>query len=281
VLPGVRVERSITEVGSPGVTTVRISRTSLFPTFHAEHRLSKALDLTISYSKRINRAEGEMLRPYMTVEDAITSVEGNPHLRNQSTDAYEINLHYHRGKVDAGAIVYDRETSRLWSTNYTIVGGTEVQSYINSGHRSDRGAELDLSMPVARHVKANTSVNLFYERAPADFLAGSPQAGILRYSTNATLEWDGPQKGERPGDVAQVQWEYQSPNRDFQTRNYALNRLSASYTHSFSRTLSLSCTFEYSGRVCQRFIAPLLQEDSAQRSPANVMLKLQKTFGSS
>lgn len=280
-LPGVRLERSITEVGRPGGSTTRISRTNLFPTFHAEHRLSKSLDLTLSYSKRINRAEGEMLRPYMTAEDATTSIGGNPHLKDESTDAYEMNLHYHRGKVDAGLIVYDRETSRLWSTDYTVIEGTEVQSYVNSGNRTDRGAEFDVSMPVARHVKANASVNLFYEHGPPDVLAGSPENGLFRYSTNGTLEWDGPERGERPGDVAQVQWERQSPIQEFQTRHYALNRLSASYTHSFDRTVSLTCTLEYSGQVCQQFTAPLLQEYSAQRSPVNVMLKLQKTFGSS
>lgn len=279
VMPGIRVERNNRRISSPGVPDVRIDRTDLFPTFHVEHRLSKAFDLTLSYSKRIDRAQEELLRPYRTVEDVLTILEGNPHLKAQSTNSYEINLHYHRNKIDAGLIIYDRETSRLWSRDYTVVGGINVYQWVNTGHSRDSGAEFDVSTPIVKRVKLNASVNLFDERAPVDTLVGSASEDRFRYTTNATLEWDGADRGKTPGDVAQLRWIFNSPSSEFQFRRFSWNELSLSYTHSFSRTVSLTGTMKYDAANRHRLIAPLVQEYYATQSPVELKLKLLKTFG--
>src|SRR5438045_2698848 len=120
LLPGVRVERNSRHITSRGLPDVQVDHTNLFPTLHVQHALSKTLDLTLSYSKRIDRAPVQYLRPYRSVEDVVTIFEGNPRLKDQSVDAYETNLHYRRGKVDVGAILYDRDTSGLWTKSYTV-----------------------------------------------------------------------------------------------------------------------------------------------------------------
>lgn len=278
-MPGIRVEGNTRHVSSPGLADVSIHRTNLFPTFHIEHPLTKALDLTLSYGKRIDRAQPNILRPYRAVEDVLTIMQGNPGLKDQSTDSYEINLHYHRKSIDAGVILYDRETSRLWSTGYTVVGGVNVYTWVNAGHRSDRGAEFDISTPVVSHLKANASLNLFDERAPIDTVATDASQNTFRYTTNATLEWNGPDRGKRPGDIAQLQWMYNSPSHQFQFRYFDWNWLSLSYTHGFSRTVSLTGTLEYATANRHRLLAPLLQEYYAQHGPAEFKLKLLKTFG--
>ncbi|HEY4071023.1 MAG TPA: outer membrane beta-barrel protein [Sphingomicrobium sp.] len=279
VMPGVRIERDSRRITSPGHPDVEIAHTDLFPTFHLQHQLSKTLDLTLSYSKRIDRPPTDLLRPYSIVDDVLTINQGNSHLKDQSTDAFELNLHYHRKKIDAGVIIYDRETSRLWSQDYSVVDGINVFTFVNAGHRSDRGAEIDLSTPIARNVKVNASVNLFDERTPIDTAAGATSDHRFRYTTNATLEWDGPNRGTRPGDVAQLQWIYSSPSHQFQLQEYAWNWLSLSYTHSFGATLSLTGTMNFETHNRHRLLAPLVQEDYSQRSPVEFKLKLLKTFG--
>jgi hypothetical protein len=57
------------------------------------------------------------------------------------------------------------------------------------------------------------------------------------------------------------------------------NWLSLSYTHSFSRTVSLTGTADYQGLNRHRLIAPLVQEFYSQRTPLVFKLKLLKTFG--
>jgi hypothetical protein len=151
-------------------------------------------------------------------------------------------------------------------------------TFVNAGHRRDSGAEFDVSAPILKRVKMNASVNLFDERIPID-LSGNNYDDRFRYTTNTTLEWDGPDRGKVPGDVAQLQWIYESPSRQFELNDFAWNWLSASYTHSFSRTVSLSGTVNYLSRSGHRLMAPLVQEDYSRRQPVEFKLKLLKTFG--
>ena len=279
VMPGVRVERNSRHVTSLGEPDVDIARTYLFPTLHIEHPLSKTLDLTLSYSKRIDRPELNDLRPYPLVLDVITIKQANPHLKDESTDAYEVNLKYHRKKLDVGLIVYDRETSHLFSQSYTSVNGVNLVNILNSGHSRDRGAEIDVSTPVVRRVKLTGSVNLFDSRMPIGDAGGRSSKDTFRYTTNGTIEWDGPDRGKKPGDVAQLQWVYYGPWRQFQLHYLEWNQLSLSYTHSFSRTVSLSGTLTYNSPNRHRLFAPLVQEDFRDRGPVEFKIKLLKTFG--
>ena len=280
MMPGVRVEQNKRIISSPGIPVAALDQVKAFPTLHVDHRVGKMLDLTLSYSKRIDRARPEMLRPYRAVEDVLTGVQGNPHLRDQSTDAYEINLHYRRKSMEAGMILYDRETSRLWSRNYEAIDGTAaVYSWINAGHRRSRGAEFDLATPLVKHLKFNESLNLFDEQAPVEAMSGARVEDRFRYTANTTLEWDGPDRGRVTGDVAQLQWTYGSPSSQFQQRNFAWNTLSLSCTHNFSRTISLTGTASYSTSNGHRLFAPTVQEYYAQANPAQFKLKLLKTFG--
>lgn len=279
VMPGVRIERDGRRITSAGHPDVEIAHTDLFPTLHVQHPLSKTLDLTLSYSKRIDRPPFEFLRPYPVVDDVLTIKEGNPHLRDQSTDAFEINLHYHRKKLDAGVIIFDRETSRLWSPDYTVINGVNVFTWVNAGHRSDRGTEIDVSTPIVKRLKLNTSINLFYHRYPVDELSGARTQGTFRYTTDTTLEWHGDDRGEVPGDVAQLQWRHYSAYPLFQLRDFARNGLTLSYTHSFSHTVSLTGTIDYWRPFGHRLEAPLVQEDYSEHSPGEFKLRLLKTFG--
>ena len=278
-MPGVRVERNSRHVSSPGHPDVKLARTYLFPTLHVQRPLGKTLDLTLSYSKRIDRPDLNELRPYPLVQDVLTIKVGNPHLKDQLTDSYEVNLTYRRGKVSAGLIAYDRETRNLESSSYTVLNGVNVFTLINAGRRRDRGAEFDLSTPVVKRVKLNASLNLFDERAPADAGGVTLNESSFRYTTNATLEWDGPDRGRIPGDIGQLQWIYNSPTRLFQLHYAAWNWLSLSYTHSFSRTVSLTGTLNYQARISNRVIAPLVQQYFAEHRPVEFKLKLLKTFG--
>jgi hypothetical protein len=279
-MPGVRIERNSRHITSPGLPDVRIDRTNLFPSIHVQHALSKTLDLTLSYSKRIDRVPVQSLRPYRLVQDVVTIFQGNPNLKDQSIDAYEVSLHHHRGKVDAGVILYDRETSGLWTKSYTVSPtGVTVYTIINAGRQRDSGAQIDVGMPIIQRVKTTLSINLFDQRGPVDTPTGRRSRESFRYTTNGTLEWDGPDKGKRPGDVAQLQWTYYGPERDLQIHDQPWYEITASYTHSFSRTLSLSGTFHYHGSLRHRLLASLVEEDYSEHRQPDFKLKLLKTFG--
>jgi ferric enterobactin receptor len=128
-------------------------------------------------------------------------------------------------------------------------------------------------------VKLLASVNLFDQRIPAGTTASTKSAETFRYTTNGTLEWDGPDRRKIPGDVVQLQWLYTSPWRQFQIYYLARTHLSLGYTHSFSRTVSLSASGGYWTLNKHQLVAPLVQEYYSARYPTQLSVRLLKTFG--
>lgn len=284
LVPGLRGEYNRRRISGSGLTNTGteadIDRTNVFPTFHLKYQFSRTLEFGASYSKRIDRVPLENLRPYGLFEDAVTVFEGNPGLKDQSTDAYELSLSFHPGKIQANVVAYMRRTTDLWSKMYSVnSSGTTVYSYVNAGVRRDSGAQFDLSTPIFRGVKATASLNLFDQRSPVDTVDGPQDQRNFTYTTNGTLEWSRKDRNNVPGDVAQLQWSYNGPSKDYQTRNSAWSDVSLSYTHSFNRTLSLSGTFRSPGRTEQQREAPALQETYTRKRTPEFQLKLLKTLG--
>ncbi len=279
VMPGLRIERDNRRITSPGHPEVTIDRTDIFPTLHIDHALSKALNLTISYSQRIDRPQLNELRPYAIVEDVVNAKQGNPHLRNQSTDAYEINLHYHRGKLDAGVLVYDRETSDLWSTAYTVVNGINVFRQVNAGHSRDTGAQIDLGTPIVGRFKISASVNLFDQRIPVDAVEGARFDGIpLHHQHHARMGRPRPGRPARRRRAAPV--DVQQPVPELRPA-LCLLELAEPVVHAQLQP-DLLCDRHgesYQSLNRHRLDAPLVQEDYAVRRPMEFKLKLLKTFG--
>ncbi|HYI42786.1 MAG TPA: TonB-dependent receptor [Sphingomicrobium sp.] len=284
VMPGVRVERFDQHISSPGHPSVDIDRTSLFPTFHLERPIGDRVTMTWSYSKRIDRPFADALRPYPIFSGGLAVSRGNPSLRDQSTDAYEVNLHYRHKNLDVGLILYNRETERLWSTRYFVdAQGLNVAMPVNAGQKTDRGAQFDVSTPLLPRLKAMASVNLFDSRIPVDPLLSDERERMFRYTGNATLEWRGRNRGDTPGDVAQVQFEYQSAAEAFQVRYDARYALNLSWTHSFTPKWAVTgqLTGIGSDEYRHRLFAPLVQEEYFKRERQPVFkLKLVRTIGS-
>jgi ferric enterobactin receptor len=280
-MPGVRLEQNNRHISSAGQAAVKISRIDLFPTLHVEHPLSKTLLATLSYSKRIDRPQFNSLRPYPVQIDVISIAQGNPRLRNQSTDSYELNLHFHHDKIDAGMIIYDRETRQLVGDSFSVnASGQNVVTWINIGHQRDSGAEIDINAPLVSRLKAQVSVNVFQSQVPVAAVRSHATEQGFRFTANSTLEWDGPDRREKPGDIAQLLWHYESPSTDFQFRNFGWNQLTLSYTHSLTRELSLTAAADSGGlHLGHRLLAPFVQEYYREHNRPEFRLKLMKTFG--
>ena len=123
---------------------------------------------------------------------------------------------------------------------------------------------------------------MFNSIVPFDTPSGTSRFSQLRYSANATINWQGKDGPKRPGDIGQLQLDYQSPSREFQYRNSGRVSVNLSYTHNLSKTLGLTALLNGigSGHSSSRLIAPSIQEryETSTRQP-EFKLKLVKTFG--
>lgn len=283
VMPGARLERFDRTISSPGQPSISIHRTSLFPSFHLERPLGKKFTVTASYARRIQRPSPSQLRPYLIRRGPLFFERGNPDLRDQTTDSYEFNLAYRYKKLNFGLILYDRETTNLFDSAYSIdTDGNTISTPVNAGRKSNRGAQIDVGLPLLARVKGSASFNLFNSIVPYDTTSGTSRFSQLRYTANATLNWQGKDGPKRPGDIAQLQLEYASPSRLFQSRYSGSISANVSYTHNLSKTLAVTGSVNGigSGHSSRRFVAPSVEEDYEVRTrQPEVKLKLVKTVG--
>ena len=284
LLPALRFEVANFKGQPTALPSFITHATNFYPSVHLSHTLTKGLDMNLSYAKRTDRPDINLLNPFVVVTSATSVMAGNPGLRNQSTDAYEANFTYSKKALTASMILYDRETADLWNTAYTITatGLTEAQT-INAGHKSDRGAEFDINTPLGGGFKVTSSVNLFDSRVPTDPSVGYTSEDQFRYTGNATLEWNAPAKGDQPGNTAQIQLAYESPSQAYQIRYGPRLTPSFSLSHPLAKKLSVVLSAENAFGVSHNshvLNAALTQEWLVERIIGpRVALKLVKTFG--
>lgn len=284
ILPALRAEAASFQGRPAALPAFRTAAANLYPSLHLSRALGRHVDVNLSYARRVDRPQIDQLNPFRILTSTTSANVGNPALGNQTTNAYEANFAFTRGPFVASAIVYDRETSNLWSTRSSgDPSGVIFAQTINAGHKSDRGAEFDINAPVARGLKLTATVNLFDSRAPVADKDRSRRESLLRYTADATIDWKlRTAHGGDAGDL-QAQIRYESARRLYQTTYRP--ELSGNITYSCPVTGTLSAVFEvenvFSARQSRSFLdTGDTQQSIAQRGPGTTCkIKLVRNFG--
>jgi len=87
---GLRTEHTDRKIEMPGEDDFTINRWDYFPTVHLSYSLPLEQQLMASYSRRIDRPRGYWLEPFVTWVNAYNVRQGNPELKPEYIDSYEI-----------------------------------------------------------------------------------------------------------------------------------------------------------------------------------------------
>lgn len=87
-----------------------IDRWDVFPTVHASYQFSEGNQLMASYTRRIDRSRGWYLEPFLTWSDAFNVRKGNPDLKPEYIDSYEMGYQKYVGRNSISSEVYYRVT---------------------------------------------------------------------------------------------------------------------------------------------------------------------------
>jgi iron complex outermembrane receptor protein len=96
---GLRAEYTTSKaVGDSSNVMQAINRSylNLFPSVFINHTFDKKNELGLSYSRRIDRPQYDNLNPFTFNLDPYTYVKGNPYLKPQYTNNYELNYTYNK-----------------------------------------------------------------------------------------------------------------------------------------------------------------------------------------
>lgn len=172
---GIRGEytyRSIELVGED--ERFAIDRWDYFPTLHLSYQFPGRKQLMTSYSRRIDRPRGWHLEPFETWSNAYNIRKGNPALKPEYIDSYELGYQTSFGKNLFSTEAYYRVThnkvERVRSVyDYNIT----LHSIENVGTDYAFGAELMLNLDLFKWWNANYMGNLYNYRIEGE-LYGEP-----------------------------------------------------------------------------------------------------------
>jgi len=132
-----------------------------FPSLNISRKIDDHT-IQLSYSKRINRPNENMLNPFAFYSDPNITISGNPKLMPEYVDAVELNYQKMFGSVFVTAQTYYRKSNDSFTQTFSVdTSGRLNIMFDNYGNSDVYGAELSSSFSIAQIVKLDPSINLF------------------------------------------------------------------------------------------------------------------------
>lgn len=162
----------------------------VYPTLHTGYTLSQNQTLSANYSRRVQRPGAQDLHPYRVYLDPFNYRQGNPNLKPQITDSYELGWQYRKGQAYYLATAYFRDTrDSVTDVVSDLGGGVFLTSKANLGKSRAGGLELVANGRLSPKLTYNLSGNLFWNEIDAANLGFSGTRSGTALSGRANLNW--------------------------------------------------------------------------------------------
>jgi outer membrane receptor protein involved in Fe transport len=162
----------------------KVHRIDFFPSIHLSRQLPWKLQLQASYTRRIDRPRDWNIDPFVVHLDPQTIRKGNPGLKPEFANSYELNL---QKTLNGSSFVsiegYLRQTSDLIQQISSFEPATQITTttFANIDHDRSLGAEFMVYLEPVRWFNLNSSFNVYNYH-----MFGTPIPGIA----NSTNTWN-------------------------------------------------------------------------------------------
>ncbi len=116
---------------------------NLFPSAHVRYQPRKGNEFSLSYSRRINRASAHQLNPFTSYADPLNLRSGNPQLRPEYIDSYDLGYALNKKKFNFSFSVFHRRTKdvinrirRYYDNNTAVTTFDNVDQSVSTGFES-------------------------------------------------------------------------------------------------------------------------------------------------
>jgi outer membrane receptor protein involved in Fe transport len=141
-----------------------LNRLDFFPSAHISRQFIGEQQLLASYSRRINRPGGGDLEPFRTYMNSFTLREGNPSLKPEYVNSFELNYQKNIGKSFFVVESYYRNTQNLITRimyQDPTLPDVAIMTSRNINNDNSLGAELMLNLTAGKWFNVNSSVNVY------------------------------------------------------------------------------------------------------------------------
>jgi len=150
------------------------SYSRIYPSLHVSRSLSDASTVSLGASRRVTRPDPGNLDPYVDYEYTPNLRAGNPNLRPQYTQSYELGYGYESAGLSYGSTAYYRinQDSVTDVTEY-LGNGVSLTTKTNLPRNDSGGIEFTANGHLLPSLAYSISGNLFYSQIDATAL-GAP-----------------------------------------------------------------------------------------------------------
>jgi iron complex outermembrane recepter protein len=159
---GLRGELTLTESYQPRIdSTNSYDYFKLFPSVFIGYDLGSNQNVQLSYSRRIRRPWSGSLVPFLVVQDQYNYRSGNPYLKPEFTDNFELNFNKSWTTYTLNAGIFHRYTTNALSRLVVPFGDATLVTWENANTRNSTGLELINNFNFSRNLNARVTGNVF------------------------------------------------------------------------------------------------------------------------
>lgn len=141
---GIRGEKALQ---APNLITDTLSYSNdymnLFPSAFVRYEVNKKSELSLGYSRRINRPTSEQLNPFSSYSDPFNLRRGNPAVRPEYINSFDLGYSINEKKITFNAALFYRQTINVISRVKEFYdNGTTAVTYANIDQSHSAGTEL-------------------------------------------------------------------------------------------------------------------------------------------
>lgn len=236
---------------------------NLFPSASLAYKFSAAKQLQVSYSRRLSRPYFRRLLPFSNFNNPRNINIGNPNLRPEFTDAFEMGFLQYLTNGSLLSSVYYRRTTGVIE-RLVLAGeeeGTTLVFPVNLSARDAYGLEFNFSYQLTKWWDLNSDLNFYREQINGQFEERDYSSDTYTWSGRINNKF----KISKPLQV-QASFRYNAPQNTTQGRRlstYALDIAAALDVLSGKGTLTLSGRDLFNTRIRRSEVnLPDYQEES-------------------
>lgn len=159
---------------------------SLFPTLFLSQTINKDNSIRYSYGRRIDRPNYQQLNPFVFFLDPYTQEEGNPYLKPQFTDNFEISYTY-KSAVSFSLGYSNTKDYMLTVTEQDDATGIVRVGQGNIGNYKNYSANLSFPLQLSKWWRMQNQAGTYYNKFSDPNVAGVQfEAGRLAYNFNTS-----------------------------------------------------------------------------------------------
>ena len=163
------------------------NRFEFFPSVHLGYNFPNGHRLLASYSRRTTRPQLYYMEPYITYRDFYTAEIGNPDIRPEYINSFELNYQKSFGENSVSATLFHRSRKdKIERLRVPYSAGVTLDYMANVGHDYSTGLELSLNLHPVRWWNTTVNGNLYHYKVKNEQAAG----GNTSTSTNYDILWN-------------------------------------------------------------------------------------------